>query len=84
MEPLRSTEGRGDYFDLVELYCSFEELCEEEGPGAADEGELAELKRAMTDAFVRHDCAAFLDALSRAQLIREGIRYERHLPAEDC
>jgi hypothetical protein len=80
---LRSTEGRGDEFDLVELYHSFEQLCEEEGPGAADEGELANLKRAMTDAYMRKDCGRFLDALSRAQLLRDGIPYELHLPADD-
>jgi hypothetical protein len=84
MGPLRSTEGRGDDFDLVELYCSFEQLCEEEGPGAADEGELADLKRAMTDAYVRKDAAGFLEALSKAMSLRDGIRYERHSPVDDC
>jgi hypothetical protein len=80
---MRSTEGHGDKFDLVELYHSFEQLCEEEGLGAADEGELANLKQAMTDAYVRKDCGGFLDALCRAQLARDGISYERHLPADD-
>jgi hypothetical protein len=83
MGTMRPTEGRADEFDLVELYASFEQLCEEEGPGAADEGELADLKRAMTDAYLRMDVAAFLDALSKAMSLRDGIRYESHRPVED-
>jgi len=57
---------------LCELYSQFEELCEIEGPGAADEGDLCRLRHEMTDACMAGDSVTFLDALSKAMLLRDG------------
>jgi hypothetical protein len=66
----RPSEGPGPDPQLYELYLQFEELCEIEGPGAADEGDLARLKQEMTTACVAGHEARFLALLSEAMLRR--------------
>ena len=83
----RKTRFRKGYVvpsELVEMYHSFERLCDEEGPGAADEGELANLIQEMTEAYLRKDRTGFLDALSRAMQARDGPSYAPRLFADDC
>jgi hypothetical protein len=56
----RFTEGPGPDRELFDLYTQFEELCEIEGPGAADEGDLSRLKQEMTAAWLRGDKHRFV------------------------
>jgi hypothetical protein len=67
----RPSEGPGPGPKLFELYARFEELCETEGPGAADEGDLARVKQQMTAACVAGDEGRFLAFLSKALLLRD-------------
>jgi hypothetical protein len=58
---------------MLDLFSEFEELCEIEGPGAADTGDLCRLKHKMTDAFAAGDCSRFLGLLAKAMCIRDGM-----------
>ena len=70
---LGPSEGPGPDQALVELYQQFDDLCEIEGPGAADEGDLCRLRQKMTEAFMAGDAASFLALLSEAMLARDGM-----------
>jgi len=73
MRPINGPdEGPGPDSELVEIFHDFEELCEIEGPGAADEGDLARLRQEMTDACAKRNRSAFLDRLAKAMLLRDG------------
>lgn len=73
----RFTEGPGPDRELYELYTQFEELCEIEGPGAADEGDLSRLRQEMTEACLAGNKVKFLDRLSRALELRDrGTTFE--------
>jgi hypothetical protein len=65
-------EGPGPDQSLIDLYSQFEELCEVEGPGAADEGDLCRLRQEMTAACIAGDRVRFLDRLARAMHFRDG------------
>jgi hypothetical protein len=69
----RPREGPDPDPGLVDLFHQFEKLCEIEGPGAADEGDLSRLRREMTDCFLSGDSLAFLATLSQAMRLRDGI-----------
>ena len=69
-------EGPGPDQSLIDLYYQFEELCEVEGPGAADEGDLCRLRHEMTDACLVGDAVTFMDRLARAMLLRDGKSFD--------
>jgi hypothetical protein len=77
MEPfLGPNEGPGPDQTLFNLYQQFEELCEIEGPGAADEGDLCRLRHEMTDAWIAGDSVAFLGILAEAMSRRDGTSFD--------
>jgi len=69
-------EGPGPDQTLIDLYMQFEELCEVEGPGAADEGDLCRLRHEMTDACLAGDPVTFMDRLTRAMILRDGKSFD--------
>lgn len=68
----RLTEGPRPNRALADLYKQFEDLCEIEGQGAADEGDLCRLRHEMTEACMTGDGARFLAALGEAMWRRDG------------
>jgi hypothetical protein len=70
------TEGPGPDQALIKLFHDFEELCEVEGPGAADEGDLCGLRQRMTEACMANDAMTFLDLLAEAMLRRDGSKFD--------
>jgi hypothetical protein len=77
---IRLTEGPGPNPKLFALYEQFEQLCDNEGPGAADEGDLSRLRQEMTAACISGNEAGFLAALSEAMLRQAGITNTDYLP----
>jgi hypothetical protein len=65
-------EGPGPNQALVDLFHQFEELCEVEGPGAADEEDLCRLRHEMTEACMAGNARRFLDRLAKAMSLRDG------------
>lgn len=77
MERLRSAEGTRTSKELMlDLFTDFEQLIESEGPGAADLGDLCEMKHKMTDAFAVGDCSRFLGLLAEAMSLRDGRQFD--------
>jgi hypothetical protein len=77
MRPVKGpTEGPGPDLNLIELFQQFEELCEIEGSGAADEGDLCRLRHGMTEAFTTGNVRLFLDRLAKAMSLRDGDGFD--------